>query len=480
LHGARLVAAVLVVAVALQGLALTAGAQAEEAVPRHPPVLIPDPVQPVATIIADRYDLAYLARLGYSQAQYVAQLTGGELSAAYRVASALNNLNRALLNNDWRSVWASLDILKSILVNMSSVDLRFLASQNTITLPACKGLLGLEGPVLTEVYTIENPYEEANTYSFCAAPTTTLQLYSALDTSLSLLSMLHNKTVAPGVFIVILVHVPPEAAYPEVVQAIIEGRLTEQVLQAAVQEPDIQATVEALLEQVQTGDKDQALEALRQLLDLARSGVIDWDVYAQALRTYNERFGEPPQIQEPATGGEEEVNVDLNELLRQMQSVVEAAEKARLEAAAEEEGGGGSIMGRIAITPPDPTIIALGGLLLAASIIYRERERVIPQTVLPRVLAGKPPRGAGAEWCYRALVEVLRVRGLPKEEWETPEEYLERIRDRLDPETLVLAEELTSAFEREVYGGERVEVDAEECVRRLRGVLLRWPARRGG
>jgi len=474
---ARVVALVLAVALLVQA-APAAGAQ-EVALPRHPPVLIPDPVQPVATIIADNYDLAYLARLGASQALAAAG-QAGEGSPAALVAVILDNVHDSLLRGDWQAAYTGLNNLKTLLVGLNASELRLLASPNTITLPACRVTLEQEGTGALEVYyAIENRYEESNPYALCVAPTTTLELYSALDTSLSLLSVLHNKTVAPGVYVVVLVHVPPEAAYPEVVQAVAEGKLTEQLLQATAQDQDLNATVQALLEQVATGDQQQALEALRQLLDLARAGLIDWDIYAAALRTYQDRFGEPPQLQTPEAQAEEEVNVDLNELLRQMQDVVQAAEKARLEAGG--EGGGGiAVPDNIAVTPPDPTVIALGGLMLAAVLAYRERERILPKTALPWVLAGKPPSGADARWCYRALVEVLRIRGVPKYPWETPEEFLARVRGRLDAEAEALLEDLTRAYEEAVYGEQNVEVDAEECVKKLRRVMLKWRGQSGG
>jgi len=478
---ARVVAILVLVALAVQASPV-AGAQEEVALPRHPPVLIPDPVQPVATIIADRYDLAYLARLGAVQAQTVAS-QAGEGSQVAQVVGVLNSVHDSLIRGDWEAAFAGLNTLKTVLVGMNASDLQLLASHNTITLPACRVTLEQAGTGTGTVevyYAIENRYEESNPYALCVAPTTVLELYSALDTSLSLLSVLHNKTVAPGVYVVVLVHIPPEAAYPEVVQAVAEGRLTEQLLQATAQEQDLNATVQALLEQVATGDQQQALEALRQLLELARAGLIDWDIYAAALRTYQERFGEPPQFQTPDAQAEEEVNVDLNELLRQMQGVVEAAEKARLEAGGGDNGGGIAVPNNIAITPPDPAVIALGGLMLAAALAYKERERILPKTALPWILAGRPPAGADVRWCYRALIEVLSLRGVPKQPWETPEEFLARVRGSLDPEVEALLEELTEAYEKTVYGEEPVEVDVEACARRLRGVMLRWRGPKGG
>ena len=454
----------------------------EVVVPRHPPTLVQDPVQPVATIIADRYDIAYLARIGYVQAQYVARLTGGEFSQANKVASVLNHVYNSLIKGDWKATWTSLNMLRDIVTNMSPNQLQFLATSNSINLPACSRLVVNDQGVPTKIYIIENRYNESNPAALCLSPTDTLRLNSALDTVLSVLSMLHNKTVAPEAYILVLVHVPPEAAYPQVIQAILEGRLGTQVLEvAAGQNENITALVEALIQQVETGTKEEALAALRQLLELARSGVIDWNVYAQALRTYQDRFGEPPQLTGPPPGqGQEEVSVDLNNLLRQMQDVVEAAEKARIEARAGEGGGVITLPTNIRITQPDPAVMVLAGLALAATLIYREKDRLIPETTLHRVLLGIPPKDAGARWCYRALVDVLRVKGLAKEPWETPGEYLARIRGTLDPHVEVLAEELTAAFEKTVYAEEEVGLDARDCTRRLREVLLRWRAREGG
>ena len=173
------------------------------------------------------------------------------------------------------------------------------------------------------------------------------------------------------------------------------------------------------------------------------------------------------------------MSVDLNNLLRQMQDVVEVAERARREAETNNESGV-ALPTNIRVTRPDPAVMVLGGIALAATLIYREKSRLIPQTTIHRVILGIPPKDASPRWCYSAMVDVLRIKGLAKEPWETPEEYLARIRKTLDPHLEVLAEELTTAFERAVYAEEEVELDARDCTRRLREVLLKWRARSGG
>jgi len=442
-------------------------------VPRHPPVLVDTPIEPVAVALADALDLAYVAEVAAAQARQVVQLTGAVQGPLAAVAGALEDAAAALRGGDLARAAEYLGLVEGNLRQLTAADLQSLAMDNPVLIPACER--ALEDGV---VYVISGPEEELSRGSpaYCPAPTDSIESRSALDTILAILSA--GNITGGSVYTLVFVHVPPAAAYPDVVNAILDAGLAAG-LQSTLDPGAANGTalpIEAqqLLEIVRTGEREEALAALQRLLELARQGEIPYNVYAEALAIFTERFGEVPTAED-----REAVELNLTELAAQMDELVKAAERARAEAGAD-TGAPGITLPSPTVAPPDPALLAAGAVGLAAvaaAAALRERRH---ELVLPRLVLGRPPRGAGAEWCYRALVAVLSLRGLAKEPWETPREYLERVRPLLGPGEAEIAEVVTEAYEASVYGGEPVSLDVDACVRTLRGLMLPWRRLGGG
>jgi len=444
-------------------LAQAAGAQ----VPRHPPVLVDSPIEPVAVALADAYDLAFIASVAASQTQEVVSLTGAIQGPLGALAGTLRDARDALYAGDLERAADYLGLVEENLRQLTAADLQSLAMDNPAYIPACAR--AVEGGV---VYVISGPQEELTRGSpaYCPAPTDSIESRSALDTILALLSA--GNLTQGGVYTLVFVHVPPAAAYPDVVNAILDAGLAaglESTLNpGGANDTALPLEAQQLLEIVRTGEREEALDALQRLLELARAGEVPYNVYAEALAIFAERFGEAPVNQD-----REAVELNLTELASQMDDLVKAAERARAEARPD-AGGVGFSLPSPSVAAPDPALLVAGviGLAAVATVaVLRERR---PALVIPRLVVGRPPRGAGPEWCYRALVAVLSLRGLPKEPWETPREYLERVLHRLEPGVAEVAELVTEAFEASVYGGESVSVDVESCVRSLRRLMLPW------
>ncbi len=448
-------------------------AAAAQPIPRHPPVLAATPVEPVAAVLADPGDLAYVAMVAWNQTARVVELTGATQSQLAALEAALEDAYKALRRGDLDTAGEYLRLARTLLLSLTPPDTQSLAMDNPAGFPACK----VEGEIV--YYVIASPWEEPGSQAYCPDPIYTVPSGSALDTILALLGA-GNITRERSIYWLYFVHVPREAAYPDVVAAVLEGGLGESLLNRLTggsQGPYNASLVETLLQIVREGSQEEALDALQTLLQLAREGKIPYSVYAEALSIYQSRFGAPPQLGEE----QEEVELNLTELASQMEEIVRAAEKARAEVQAGGGPGGERILPEApSITPPPAGVLVAGiaGLaVVAAASALRSRSGPL---VLPRLLAARPPSGGEVEWCYRALVAVLSMRGLDKEPWETPREYLERLRGSASPEVVQLAELLTEAYEAEVYGGERAALDAALCARSLRGLMAPWRRVRGG
>ncbi len=451
---------------ALAALLASLPASAQE-VPRHPPILSPTPIEPVATALADRKDYAYVARIAWLQTSHVVDLTGTGQGPLGALESVLQQLYLSMSIGDVDKAEAYLNLAKKIVESLNSGDLQNLAMDYPMSIPACK--MVYEDSV---VYVISNPLEDPEQDKApCVAPTHTIRVQSALDTILALLGA--GNLTANTTYLLEFIHVPQEAAYPEIVRAILEGSLRISPETGLKNQGQANTSlVEALLEKVKTGSQEEAFQALQQLLEMARRGEIPYSVYAKALSIYDSRFGTPQQA-----GGEEE-EVNLTQLVAQMDAIVQAAEKARAEAGI--AGGGGGTPSVVAPRTIPQHVVYLAAAGLAAVAVSRSMRSRRLDFILPRAVLGLVPGDAGPEWCYRALVRMLSLRGFEKKPWETPREYLERVSPLLREEYRGILEVATEAYEASVYGGTPVQVDRDLCASVLRRLAQPWQRLSGG
>ncbi|MFN3652485.1 MAG: DUF4129 domain-containing transglutaminase family protein [Armatimonadota bacterium] len=112
---------------------------------------------------------------------------------------------------------------------------------------------------------------------------------------------------------------------------------------------------------------------------------------------------------------------------------------------------------------------------LAMAILHlwrRVRARVAGRRRWDRSLAGSPAEAVAAR--YALAMELLERRGWGREPWQTPSEYLARLRSdwRSSPDALAAMEQLTASFELAHYGGSageeevRAAASALEALRR--------------
>lgn len=438
--------------------------------PRHPPVIPGESVVPVGTLLVDNYDLAYLSYIAYYQASYAANITGKKITSLGPIAPLLYQLYESFLYNDTLSARKRLDVLKELLQKLATGDLKDLALSKPAQIPACRHSMELNNRNVT-VYLLPNPYipiEEQD----CILPDSTVALESSLDSIVTLLTFNETSTYK-GKYIIVALHIPRVAAYSNVIRSILKGKLGWDIIQAIEKgKLEINETmIEQLFISIKNGSKTEALDALRTLNDYAKRGLIDWDTYARALKIYRSRFGTPILNQPTNKTGSEEVEVNLTSFLSNLEGVVRQAEKARIEYG-KRGGVGGFTPPSIHVSPLNPGILGFAAIGLVALAFTVERERLKPAANMARALFGLPPKDADAEWCYRVIINVMRIRGLPKYESETPREYLDRLSSLVSPETLSFMETLTEAYELEVFAGRRSELDPRICSREARRLML--------
>ena len=374
--------------------------------------------------------------------------------------------------------------LKKSLNSLNNTQLALLAEKAPRYLPVCPKSIVYHG-ANTTFYAVANPLGYLP-YQDCQAPTTTITLESPLDTFIALLTLREASGLIsivpryPGespvltrlytpAYLAEIVHIPRQLVSKELVEAIIEGKL--QITKPGEKERVNKTLIEKLLDTIRNGSKEEATSALKKLNDYAKQGLIPWSLYEEALREYKQRFGSPNLVEARQEKAREE-EVNLTNFLQGLQHIVVQAEKARIEA----QGGGvapkhkSKTIHITTISPPSNVLLGLSGIGLLIVVMLAERESLAPITNLARLLAGRP--AGGPEWCYSTMILVLRLRGKPKYPYETPREYLERIKDSLSPEAQVLLEEITRAYEAKVYGGIPTGFDPGYCSRKLRRVLI--------
>ena len=106
--------------------------------------------------------------------------------------------------------------------------------------------------------------------------------------------------------------------------------------------------------------------------------------------------------------------------------------------------------------------LAVTGLCLLATALWSQRKRLL-RWRNRRHSAGPRPRGAAPVYrIYHATVARLAAEGLPRLPWETPHEYLARVRSS-PLEGATIFEDLTCAYTAARYGG--AEIPAETVAR---------------
>ncbi len=240
-----------------------------------------------------------------------------------------------------------------------------------------------------------------------------------------------------------------------------------------------------IVEIIQSGNETAALNALEQAKKLLEEGQITETQYRDLLEMYKDLYGEVPAELVPNNNNNaDSIVIDLDKILSQINDVRDG-----IPATGENETN----QTRTSITDKvlglAPYIIAFLGIASAAmygSLLYKRKE-LDEVLFLPRILLGKPPYenlADNVKWCYHAFIYVLSLRGLPKYEWETPREYLQRVEGILSDEYKVLLEDLTREYELLKYGEipdpDLTEYVVEDCIREIRRALFTWHLKRDG
>ncbi len=471
------------VAFILIGLALTGSIASSQEIPRHPPIILKQTVTINATLFLDSLDIEFLAYIAIQQINNTVIISNtGNTSGWY--LHLINALQIMARQAEQGYPLRGINELKKSLNSLNNTQLALLAEKAPRYLPVCPKSIVYHG-ANTTFYAVANPLGYLP-YQDCQAPTTTITLESPLDTLIALLTLREASGLIsivpryPGespvltrlytpAYLAEIVHIPRQLVSKELVEAIIEGKL--QITKPGEKERVNKTLIEKLLDTIRNGSKEEATSALKKLNDYAKQGLIPWSLYEEALREYKQRFGSPNLVEARQEKAREE-EVNLTNFLQGLQHIVVQAEKARIEA----QGGGvapkhkSKTIHITTISPPSNVLLGLSGIGLLIVVMLAERESLAPITNLARLLAGRP--AGGPEWCYSTMILVLRLRGKPKYPYETPREYLERIKDSLSPEAQVLLEEITRAYEAKVYGGIPTGFDPGYCSRKLRRVLI--------
>ena len=244
-------------------------------------------------------------------------------------------------------------------------------------------------------------------------------------------------------------------------------------------------TLAEIVQLIQSGNETAALEALRQAKRLLEEGQIAQTQYKDLLEMYKDLYGEiPADLALDNDNNADSVVIDLDKILSQINDVKEGIPATGANETIQAKNNIADKLLGIA-----PYIIVFLGIASAAmygSLLFRRRE-LDEVLFLPRILLGKPPYDDltdNIKWCYHAFIYVLSLRGLPKYEWETPREYLYRVKDLLTHEYKILLEDLTSEYELLKYGEVRdpglVEYVVEDCIKEIRRALFSWRLRKDG
>ncbi len=246
-----------------------------------------------------------------------------------------------------------------------------------------------------------------------------------------------------------------------------------------------------LIQIIESGNKTDADNALAIAYKLLENGAISKEDYMEILQKYKEIYGEPPEgLDITSEQSKDDVVLDLDKILKSLENY-QRNQEGRVEI-----NNPPSKLPVFPIPISEYQIIKIITLLIAAILgigftmaaynVYKkgDYEEIL---FIPRILYGKPPyqdESRNALWCYWAIVRILSMKGYPKYEWETPREYLERVKDRLNTKYFQLLEYLTYIYEAIKYGetftGEQYQFSAEKCTRMLRRLMLEWRVEKSG
>ena len=254
--------------------------------------------------------------------------------------------------------------------------------------------------------------------------------------------------------------------------------------------------LESLAVNITSGNETKALKALAEAESLLSQGKISKSEYQALLDLYANVYGYVPSQYALNEDQGNATVVDLNRILEKINNInsreLYSTPQTGLHPGLPKKpktGRIGSLISGISKNFKANTRLVLALILIPLTLLgavrYASQLDLAGPVGVARLLAGRPPafaegRGAGA-WCYWMLVYLLGLKGYPKWEWETPREYLERVRGLLPPDVSSLLEEVTRVFEDSFYGGRSPDPEwTVSCTRRLRGLLLPWRLRRGG
>ncbi len=466
----------------LIGLALTGSIASSQEIPRHPPIILKQTVTVNATLFLDSLDIEFLAYIAIQQINNTVIINSTENTSDWYL-QLIDALQIVARQAEQGYPLHGIKALKKSFNSLNNTQLTLLAEEAPRYLPVCPKSMVYNG-ANTTFYAVSNPLGYLP-YQDCQAPTTTITLESPLDTLIALLTLREASSLVslvalyPGespaltrlytpAYLAEIVHIPRQLVSKELVEAIIEGKL--QITKPSEKERVNKTLIEKLLNTIRNGSKEEATSALKKLNDYAKQGLIPWSLYEEALREYKQRFGSPNLVEARQEKAREE-EVNLTNFLQGLQHIVVQAEKARIEA----QGGvapkhRSRTLHITTISPPSNVLLGLSGIGVLIVVLLAERESLAPLTNLARLLAGRP--AGGPEWCYSTMILVLRLRGRPKYPYETPREYLERVKDSLSPEVQALLEDVTRAYEAKVYGGIPTGFDSSYCSKKLRRVLI--------
>ncbi len=240
-----------------------------------------------------------------------------------------------------------------------------------------------------------------------------------------------------------------------------------------------------IVQLIQSGNETAALDALQQAKKLLEEGQITQTQYMDLLEMYKDLYGEvPADLALENNNNADSVVIDLDKILSQINDVKEGIPAGGANETIQTKNNIADKL--LGIAPYIIVFLGIASAVMYGSLLYKRRE-LDEVLFLPRILLGKPPYEDLADnikWCYYAFIYVLSLRGLPKYEWETPREYLHRVKDLLSDEYKILLEDLTREYELLKYGEKHdpglAEYVVEDCIKEIRRALFSWHLRRDG
>ncbi len=254
--------------------------------------------------------------------------------------------------------------------------------------------------------------------------------------------------------------------------------------------------LESLAVNITSGNETKALQALAEAENLLSQGKISKSEYQALLDLYANVYGYVPSQYALNEDQGNATIIDLNRILEKINNInsreLYNTPQTGLHPGLPQKPKTGRISSLISSVSKNfkanarlVLALILIPLTLLGVLRYASQLDMTGPVGVARLLAGKPPAFAegrrASAWCYWMLVYLLALKGYPKWEWETPREYLGRVRGLLPPEVSSLLEDVTRVFEDSFYGGRNPDPEwTVSCTRRLRGLLVPWRLRRGG